>query len=209
MTNTQSSSPLTDRHVLVVEDDPMMAELVASMVRRAGASVAVAPTAMDALDEISSNNPHAVILDLNLPDLDGIELLQAFRGHSTVPIVVLTGRSQPHFRIEAILAGASAFLLKPVSSQVLIDHIMYALATPYDQIHAELQAQLSSERDGAISAVSDSASTAVERVQEPTDGRVSKVTASTGSYGRFITDLEPVLQDADAFVREFVQRGGE
>lgn len=200
MTTQHASSPIDGSHILIVEDDPMMAELTAQMLRRVGATTSVARTAMDALDAIEDQNPDLIVLDLNLPDLDGLDLLAVFRSHSETPIVVLTGHLEPEFRVKAVEAGASAFLTKPISAQVLIPAVAHAMTTSHDVIHSELIQQINAER---------AALPPVESPQAATDASPTSTPTAATSYGRFIDELSPHLEDADMFVRSFIQRGGQ
>lgn len=185
---------LTGQHILVVEDDPMMSALLSQMLRRTGAGIKTARSGSEALEAIAEVNPDLILLDLNLPDLDGLDLLIVFREHSSTPIVVITGYQEPEFREEAIAAGASGYLTKPVSAHVLLDAIELAVSTPYEQLRARFLAE-------------EAESVAVE------ESAPAPTPAASGnaefSYSQFIDELDANLQDADEFVRNFVQRGGE
>lgn len=195
---------LIDQHVLVVEDDPVMAEVVAATLRRAGASTSVSATAMGALDAIAAHSPTVVLLDLNLPDASGLDLLESFRRHSDVPVLVLTGTADPSFRDSAIKAGASEFLLKPVSSRLLVEKLRFVIDTPHSEILAAVTRSGAPQRPSDPTSEDDALSKELAETNGTKDGKSEPM-----SYGKFIEGLDDVLSDADAFVRQFIQRGGQ
>ncbi|CAI8008815.1 Uncharacterized transcriptional regulatory protein YclJ [Geodia barretti] len=103
--------------VLVVEDDTDIAALIQSAFRRAGAThVEVVGTGSDALDVMATDPPELMILDLNLPDIDGFTLcrmLRARRPAPSVPIIVVTARTSEADRVRAFELGADDYVTKP------------------------------------------------------------------------------------------------
>jgi two-component system, OmpR family, KDP operon response regulator KdpE len=99
--------------VLVVEDDASIAQFVAASLSASGLRPVSASTAAQALDEARRHTPALVILDLGLPDLDGVELIGLLRSRATVPILVLSARIQETQKIAALDAGADDYLTKP------------------------------------------------------------------------------------------------
>jgi two-component system KDP operon response regulator KdpE len=78
--------------VLVVEDDPEMRKALSLNLTARGYRIVTAATGSAALDEAAAMNPDVIVLDLGLPDMDGMDIIQAIRGYSRTPIVVLSGR---------------------------------------------------------------------------------------------------------------------
>ena len=103
-----------DAHaVLVVEDEPGLLRALTINLRARRYEVHPAATAEDAIALATAHPPDLVVLDLGLPDLDGIDLIRALRGWSTSPILVLSGRSDSTDKVEALDAGADDYVTKP------------------------------------------------------------------------------------------------
>ncbi len=99
--------------VLVVEDDPGLARALAITLRSQGYEVVVAMTGAAAIEAAASRHPEVVVLDLGLPDIDGMDVLHAIRGWSTTPVVVLSARQGAPDKVEALDAGADDYVTKP------------------------------------------------------------------------------------------------
>ncbi len=99
--------------VLVVEDEPGLLRALTINLRARGYEVHPAPTAHVAIEQATLHTPDLVVLDLGLPDLDGVDLIKALRGWSTSPILVLSGRSDSTDKVEALDAGADDYVTKP------------------------------------------------------------------------------------------------
>ncbi|WP_109506818.1 response regulator [Nocardioides speluncae] len=107
-------------HVLVVDDDPQILRAMRITLRARGYSVAVAASGADALAGAAAQPPDLVILDLGLPDLDGVEVIAGLRGWCQAPILVLSGRSDSSDKVEALDAGADDYLTKPFGMDELL-----------------------------------------------------------------------------------------
>jgi two-component system KDP operon response regulator KdpE len=112
--------------VLVVEDEPMLARALAITLRARSYQVDVAPTGTAALDLAATRAPDLVVLDLGLPDLDGMDVLRALRGWSTVPVVVLSARQSSEDKVEALDAGADDYVSKPFGMAELLARLRAA-----------------------------------------------------------------------------------
>jgi DNA-binding response OmpR family regulator len=107
--------------VLIVEDTPPLAESLARGLGEAGFNPRVASTAAAARLALDAQSPDELILDLGLPDADGIELLEEIRGRGVlVPILVLTARDAVQNRVAALDAGADDYLVKPFAFEELL-----------------------------------------------------------------------------------------
>jgi two-component system response regulator MprA len=126
MSGTESKSapniaPVTDRaRVLVVEDDPDIGDVVRRSLRREGYDVRLAADGSEALDEAAVFEPDAVVLDLGLPKVDGIEVSRRLRADGDVPILMLTARDSVDSRVEGLDSGADDYLVKPFDLQELL-----------------------------------------------------------------------------------------
>jgi two-component system, OmpR family, KDP operon response regulator KdpE len=105
--------------LLVVEDDPGIRSALIHALTDRGHAVDSAPSAMQGLQQAISGDPELVILDLGLPDLDGVELLRMLRAVSSTPVVVATARDDEEQVVRALDAGADDYVVKPFSANAL------------------------------------------------------------------------------------------
>jgi two-component system, OmpR family, KDP operon response regulator KdpE len=121
-----SAAPARAR-VLVVDDEPAMLRALRINLRVREYDVATAATGQETLAEAGRRPPDAVILDLGLPDLDGIEVIRRLRGWSRAPVIVLSGRARLGDKIAALDAGADDYVTKPFSMGELLARLRAAL----------------------------------------------------------------------------------
>ena len=113
--------------VVVVDDDRPLARALAINLRAHGYEVQVAHDGRSALTEVARAHPAVVVLDLGLPDLDGIEVLAGIRGWSAVPVIVLSARSTSAEKVAALDAGADDYVTKPFGMDELLARIRAAV----------------------------------------------------------------------------------
>jgi two-component system KDP operon response regulator KdpE len=113
--------------VLVVDDDRPLARALAINLKAHGYDVTVAHDGRTALTEVSRAHPAVVVLDLGLPDIDGIEVLAGIRGWSATPVIVLSARSTSAEKVEALDAGADDYVTKPFGMEELLARIRAAV----------------------------------------------------------------------------------
>ncbi len=106
--------------ILIVEDDPHVRNLMTTTLAAHDYPYLTAQNGHSALLEASSHNPDIVLLDLGLPDMDGVEVIQKIRSWSNLPIIVLSARSEDKDKIDALDAGADDYLTKPFSVEELL-----------------------------------------------------------------------------------------
>jgi DNA-binding response OmpR family regulator len=106
--------------VLVVEDDGDIADVLRRSLRIEGYDVRVSGDGVGALDEASVFEPDAVVLDLGLPRLDGVEVCRQLRADGDVPILILTARDGVEARVEGLDSGADDYLVKPFEREELL-----------------------------------------------------------------------------------------
>lgn len=106
--------------VLVVDDEPQLLRALQINLRAHTYEVHVAPTGTKALREAASYPPDVVVLDLGLPDMEGVEVIQGLRGWTDVPIIVLSGRAGSSDKVAALDAGADDFVTKPFGMDELL-----------------------------------------------------------------------------------------
>ena len=106
--------------ILVVEDDAPIRNLITTTLKTRDYKYLVAANGESALMEASSHNPDIILLDLGLPDIDGIEIIRQIRRWSNMPIIVISARSEDTDKIEALDQGADDYLTKPFSVEELL-----------------------------------------------------------------------------------------
>ena len=106
--------------ILVVEDDAPIRNLMTTTLKTHDYKYIVAPDGESAIMEASSHNPDIVLLDLGLPDMDGVDVIKRIRSWSNMPIIVISARSEDSDKIEALDAGADDYLTKPFSVEELL-----------------------------------------------------------------------------------------
>jgi two-component system KDP operon response regulator KdpE len=109
--------------VLVVDDDPQLARALRINLRARHHDVHVATSGAEALRAVAAVSPDLVILDLGLPDLDGVDVIHGVRGWSQVPIIVLSGRGAGPDKVAALDAGADDYVTKPFGMDELLARI--------------------------------------------------------------------------------------
>jgi DNA-binding response OmpR family regulator len=167
-TDVATSPASCQPRILVVDDEPPILELVAGYLAREGWEVRTAQDGIEALAAARAFEPDAVVLDLMLPGLDGIEVCQQLRAFSDAYVLMLTARSEEIDRVVGLTVGADDYLTKPFSPRELV---------------ARIKARLRRPRASAAPAVVSAAPTAALVVDEGrhsvlVDGREAELTAT-------------------------------
>src|ERR671911_1286551 len=129
--------------ILVVEDEASIASFVAMYLRNAGYDVQVAPNGRDAIAKAEAASPSLIVLDLMLPDIDGIEVCRRVRQRSDVPILMLTARDEDVDKIVGLEVGADDYLTKPFNPRELVARVKSILrrSTSERKRHTEEELQ--------------------------------------------------------------------
>jgi len=106
--------------VLIVDDDLALADVVSFTMRRAGFEVIAAHDGQDALERWDAENPDLIILDLNLPKLDGLKVCQRIRSQANTPIIILSVRGEEDDVVSGLEIGADDYIVKPFSPRQLV-----------------------------------------------------------------------------------------
>jgi two-component system, OmpR family, KDP operon response regulator KdpE len=124
-----------ESRILVVDDEPQIRRALVINLRARGYEVDVADSGERALELAARHHPDAVVLDLGLPGIDGVEVIRGLRGWSQVPIVVLSVRDQEADKVAALDAGADDYVAKPFGMDELLARLRAALrrGTPADE----------------------------------------------------------------------------
>ena len=109
--------------ILVVEDDAPVRNLIGTTLKMHGYDYITATNGENAVMQASSHNPDVVLLDLGLPDIDGVDVIKKIRTWSEMPIIVISARTEDKDKIDALDAGADDYLTKPFSVEELLARI--------------------------------------------------------------------------------------
>ena len=125
--------------ILVVEDEKSISRFISAILDNNGYEAVQARTGTEALSMISSHCPDLVILDLGLPDMDGLEILRSLRSWSSIPVVVVSGRDHEQDKVAALDLGADDYLTKPFGTRELLARVRAAIrhtrtTSPNDEI---------------------------------------------------------------------------
>lgn len=118
--------------ILIIDDEWAVSRAISARLEASGFSTRVAPTGEEGLEVISRSAPDAVILDLRMPDIDGLEVLRRLRaepGTANVPVIMVTANVQDSVKGEAMALGARAFFGKPFDQRALVE-TMRRLVSP-------------------------------------------------------------------------------
>lgn len=137
MTESSTRAPRSAVRVLVVDDDPAIVRTLAINLRARDYQVQVAHDGRTALEILTEEPPDLMLLDLGLPDLDGVSVLRRLRSFSALPVIVLSARHSSDDKVEALDLGANDYVTKPFGVEELMARIRAALR----QVPAESAAE--------------------------------------------------------------------
>jgi DNA-binding response OmpR family regulator len=118
---------MNEETILVVEDEPSISEVIGLYLQRAGYKVRTTGNGQEAMELLESHVPNLVILDLMLPEVDGLSITRWLRERSDVPIIILTARREEIDRIAGLELGADDYVVKPFSPQELVSRVRAVL----------------------------------------------------------------------------------
>lgn len=127
MTESSARPPRSTTRVLVVDDDPAIVRTLAINLRARDYQVQVAHDGRTALEILTEEPPDVMLLDLGLPDLDGVSVLHRLRAFSALPVIVLSARHSSDDKVEALDLGANDYVTKPFGVEELMARIRAAL----------------------------------------------------------------------------------
>ena len=134
---------MNTKNILIVEDEPSIAEVVSLYLKRAGYHVQIASDGRQAMNILERQMPDFVILDLMLPQVDGLSLTRWLRDRSNVPIIMLTARREEIDRIAGLEMGADDYVVKPFSPQELVSRVRAVFRRlGQEQVEAESERSL-------------------------------------------------------------------
>ena len=142
----------TPQSVLVVEDEQSIASFVSLYLKNAGYAVRAVGTGSGALNAVAAEMPSLIVLDLNLPDMDGIEICRRIRKSSDVPILMLTARDEDVDKIIGLEVGADDYLTKPFNPRELVARVKSVLRRSSTERRRDLEEQELRHGDVVINA---------------------------------------------------------
>lgn len=131
------------KNILVVDDEPKITQLVRDYLERAGYGVQIAHDGKTAFSHARTDRPDLIILDLGLPQMDGLDFTREFRKYSEAPIIMLTARSEESDKLIGLELGADDYVTKPFSPKELVARVRVVLrraANPGDSAAGIIQA---------------------------------------------------------------------
>jgi len=115
------------KSILVVDDEPKIVQLARDYLEHAGFAVLTARDGLSALATVRAERPDLVVLDLGLPDMDGLDVCRALRKDSSVPIIMLTARGEDTDKVAGLELGADDYVIKPFSPKELVARVRAVL----------------------------------------------------------------------------------
>ncbi|MFD8819886.1 response regulator [Streptomyces sp. NPDC059627] len=127
MLSPTGGAPQTHTRVIVVDDEPQIVRALVINLKALKYEVDAAPDGRTALELAASRHPDVIVLDLGLPDMDGVEVIRGLRGWTRVPILVLSARHTSDEKVEALDAGADDYVTKPFGMDELLARLRAAV----------------------------------------------------------------------------------
>jgi two-component system KDP operon response regulator KdpE len=119
--------PANKAHILIIDDEPQIRHFLRTTLANHDFDVTEAATAKEGANRLGTHPPDLLILDLGLPDKDGLEVLKELRGWNQLPVIVLSARGFEQAKVDALEAGADDYLTKPFGAAELLARIKVAL----------------------------------------------------------------------------------
>lgn len=131
MKRFSNTSREPSNRLLIVDDDPLICAMVKAVTVHHGYEVHVVHTALEMAHFMERETVDCIFLDIDLPDGDGVELLEKLRHHSQVPVVMITGSQSKELRLEALELGADDYIVKPLDPRELVARLRNILRRVY------------------------------------------------------------------------------
>ena len=136
--------------ILIVEDEESIIKLITAILKTDGYSVSEAKNGKDAESIISSYPPDLILLDLGLPDTDGIRIIKNLRKWSNIPVIVISARDKEKDKVEALDSGADDYITKPFGTSELLARIRTALRHKRVSFDEEMKRAVKFEYNGLV-----------------------------------------------------------
>ena len=174
--------------VLIVEDEQSISNFMSTILEANGFDTIVAATGAQARSMITSHCPDLIILDLGLPDMDGLEILREVRSWTSLPVIVVSARTHEHDKVAALDMGADDYVEKPFGTSELLARIRTAIRHTRTNVGNEDLAQTGKYRVGALTIDYDKHHVLVDDVDVHLTLNEYKIVALLGKYaGKVLT----------------------
>jgi len=130
---------MTGKKILLVDDEPKVCELIKAYLEKDGYDVVIAMDGKSAIEQAQSYKPALIVLDLNLPEMDGIEVCRTIRHNSDVPIIMLTARGDEVDRVVGLEMGADDYVTKPFSPREMVARVNAVLRRSREGVSSKQQ----------------------------------------------------------------------
>lgn len=121
--------------ILVVDDEPKIVKLARDYLEKSGFRVETAANGRDAVAAFRHGRPHLIVLDLNLPEMDGLDVCRTIRRESDIPIIMLTARAEETDQLIGLELGADDYVTKPFSPRTLVARVRAVLRRVQGDVH--------------------------------------------------------------------------
>jgi two-component system alkaline phosphatase synthesis response regulator PhoP len=125
--------------ILLVDDEPKVCDLIRAYLEKDGYEVIIAADGVEAIEQVQRHKPDLILLDLNLPELDGLEVCRTVRKQSNVPIIMVTARDDEVDKIVGLKIGADDYITKPFSPRELVARVSAVLRRYRDGLKQDEQ----------------------------------------------------------------------
>ena len=144
---------MAKERILVVDDQPINVQLLKRKLERGGLEVSTANNGLEALEQVKAHKPDLILLDLMMPDMDGIEVcqrLQASSDHRSIPVIFVTARTTKESKLEGLAVGAVDYITKPIDLDETVARVTTQLRfAAINRENLELQRRLEESRRAA------------------------------------------------------------
>ena len=181
--------------VLVVEDDKRISNFIKTVLEANNYDVIVAQTGAEAYSMVTSQCPDVVILDLGLPDMDGMKILQGVREWSSMPVIVVSARTHERDKVEALDLGADDYITKPFGTSELLARIRTAIRHTRSGIPNQQGGQTGVFKAGGLTIDYDKHRVFIECVDAGLTHNEYKIVSLLGKYAGKVMTYDYIIKE--------------
>ena len=181
--------------VLVVEDDKRISNFIKTVLEANNYDVIVAQTGAEAYSMVTSQCPDVVILDLGLPDMDGMKILQGVREWSSMPVIVVSARTHERDKVEALDLGADDYITKPFGTSELLARIRTAIRHTRSGIPNQQGGQTGVFKAGGLTIDYDKLRVFIDGVDAGLTQNEYKIVSLLGKYAGKVMTYDYIIKE--------------
>ena len=181
--------------VLVVEDDKRISNFIKTVLEANNYDVIVAQTGAEAYSMVTSQCPDVVILDLGLPDMDGMKILQGVREWSAMPVIVVSARTHERDKVEALDLGADDYITKPFGTSELLARIRTAIRHTRSGIPNQPGGQTGVFKSGGLTIYYDKQRVFIDGVDAGLTQNEYKIVSLLGKYAGKVMTYDYIIKE--------------